>query len=189
MNLPAATFVEFKAIEFARKAVAVFQAIDFDGADIHPFDEGAAAVFRPAAIRMLKTLAMVNAQMMMEVESMANSGHPWAHDAICDLIQDHNDHGEGRLPSHLAVYNNRMIEAVRAGKVFPEPKRGPKSESNFLRDAIIAVVVAYVARESGLKVTRSPASAGPCACSIVADVLQLSYETVKRIWQKYGAPN
>ena len=69
-----------------------------------------------------------------------------------------------------------------AANVVRRPRRG--AERVALRDAEIALYVAFIAMCTGLPPTRNAASEAHSVCDALAEAFGMSYPNVVRIWQE-----
>jgi hypothetical protein len=180
MTLPA-TWVEATAAEaraYTREQIALARE---PGGLLHP--DADAVHGKPA----MKTFALSHPFGADEIVYLAENGSMPADEALREIIAEKTDHGEP-LGAVLGAYNIRLLNPARRSA-------GPSKAGYFVRDCVIALLVAELRDRFNLRPTRntqSKGSRGPSASEIVAEALtqggidiSLGYKGVERIWQRY----
>jgi hypothetical protein len=145
-------------------------------------------------VAISKALARSGTHGLRVVIEHARSGLKEADVALRQLAVELIDSGTPR-PVFLDVY-------LADAHILPvgSRRRGPKRQTNFVRDMAILVLIILVSEKFGLKPTRAYGlTKRPCGCSIVADVLSEARsagaiefqapteQAVAAIWKRYSA--
>jgi hypothetical protein len=135
---------------------------------------------------VLMILAFREARMMHDLVRYARAGWGLADDALCELDLVYG-HVRVARPAPLEVY-------LTDRRLYGRPLRVQSSQphSHFLRDLVIACVVAELCVRFGLSPRRSSTTMHPSGCSVAKDALLIEHaatvdeSTVNAAWSRFG---
>ena len=189
-NLPALPSydeaVAAEALRYAKAELQKYYSLDGNPWSNDPLMSAAAGhAFMKDLVENL--LLMNTVELRMMVIELAKQGVEEAADALRHLVLElRSKYCE--LPLELEAYEQEV--RWRSSDRWPK-KSGPSKVDNMMRDLVYALVVAGVCDRFGLAPTQSSARSAS-GCRIVAQAAfsihgGRAYETVKRIWKRFGA--
>jgi hypothetical protein len=167
------------ALNYAREQIQWHRKneINLLGVPVVSLDKGSNEKF---ALEMFKRWAMFRRTNMEILMKLAQGGDGLADQALRELIMEHVDR-QMPLPDLLAIYNIHLLAKTNVRKT-----RGPKKESNAIRDRALFGLIVEIAERFGLQPTRNMGSQkSDSACSIVAAAFGLSEGAVLTIWNTW----
>lgn len=170
-SLPAVlpqTLLEQEAVDFAREHIRFVRdgKLKMYGAPGMWFDRGES---RRSCRLAMRDWAMRDATNLMMAVGFARAGYQLSLEMLRELILEYqNRRPRVEMPTYLEAFAMDLTRGID----FPKRPGRPWADDE-ARDCILAVIVAKVIRQFGLKPNRNPASRHPSACSVVTAALAL----------------
>ena len=181
MTLPAISFSDAAAIQFARQAIARLRSGSFFDEGLEAFHPDAGRVFLR---RIMGDAANLNGGTLLQLIDFARAGWDDADTVLREVIVEYHHRGE-MLPPFLATYASGIISGRVRG---PD---GPKPATHFVADLVIVMIMADLIGRFSLKPTRY-SRRRPSAASITAQALaeaglsRGSEAAIEKVWKRWG---